>query len=122
MPKQTSAGSKKNSDATPKARGRGTATSGPKTDTSLNQARPTNQKPALQQRDAAKRETTRESRSAQSKLTSTGSPSAGAAASATKGEEEKRDQLYQRAAALGINGRSRMTKSELTAAIKDHGG
>jgi post-segregation antitoxin (ccd killing protein) len=45
-----------------------------------------------------------------------------AAASASKAEEETRDQLYQRAAALGINGRSRMTKSGLAAAIKEHGG
>ena len=94
----------------------------PQTGTSKNQARPSNRKPALQQRDKAQRETTRESRSAQSKLTSTGSKSAEAAASATKAEEETRDQLYQRAAQLGINGRSRMTKSALADAIRTHRG
>jgi len=92
----------------------------PQTDTSKNQMRPSNKKPAIHQRAEARRETTDQSRSAQSKLTSTGSPSAEAAGSATKAEEESRDALYQRAAALGINGRSRMTKAALTDAIKDH--
>jgi hypothetical protein len=96
----------------------------PQTDTSKNQARPSNRKPAIHQRDEARRETaretTRESRSAQSKLTSSGSPSAKAAGSATKAEEESRDALYQRAAALGINGRSRMTKAGLAEAIELH--
>ena len=92
----------------------------PKTDTSMNQARPSNKKPAIHQRAEAKRGTTSASRSAQSKLTSTGSPSAEAAGSATKVEEENRDALYQRAAVLGINGRSRMTKAALTEAIKQH--
>lgn len=59
--------------------------------------------------------------SSQSKLTSTGSPAARDAASATPDEERTRDQLYLRAAELGINGRSRMTKAELIAAIRQYG-
>lgn len=92
----------------------------PKTETTRNRAQGSNRQPAQHQRDAAKRETTRESRSAQSKLTSTGSPSARAAASASASEERTRDDLYQEAARLGINGRSRMTKSELVTAIEEH--
>ena len=94
----------------------------PRTETSKNQARTSNRKPAIAQRPEAQRETTRESRSAQSKLTSTGSRSAQAAASASQAEEDTRDALYQRAALLGINGRSRMTKAALADAIRDHGG
>lgn len=119
MPKQTSTASKTPSKKAPASTA---AKRPPKTSTSKDEARPSNQKPAIKQRAAAKRETTRESRSAQSKLTSTGSRSAEAAASASKDEERSRDALYQRAAALGINGRSRMTKAELTDAIRDHGG
>lgn len=70
--------------------------------------------------DEARRETTDQSRSAQSKLTSTGSPSAEAAGTASNAEEEERDALYLRAAELGINGRSRMTKADLTDAINEH--
>jgi len=120
--KAQSKSAKGSASKTSKTSGASTTKRTPQTDTSKNQARPSNRKPGVHQRTAAKRETTRESRSAQSKLTSTGSPSARAAASASKGEEATRDQLYQRAAALGINGRSRMTKAELTSAIKDHGG
>ncbi len=96
----------------------------PKTDTSKDQARPSNRRPGQHQRAEAMRETTRESRresgAAQSKLTSTGSRSARAAASASTEEERTRDQLYQEAALLGINGRSRMTKAELMTAIEGH--
>ncbi len=54
------------------------------------------------------------------KLSSTGSKSAQRGGRATEGQEETRDRLYQRAAELGINGRSRMTKSELQEAISGH--
>ena len=92
----------------------------PKTDTSKNQARPSNRRPGQHQRAEAKRETTRESRSAQSKLTSTGSRSARSASKASPEEERTRDELYQEAASLGINARSRMTKAELSTAIEEH--
>lgn len=71
---------------------------------------------------AVQRTTRERSRRVGSKLTSTGSPSARAAAQAEPGEERTRDQLYLRAAELGINGRSRMTKAELIAAIEEHHG
>ncbi|MGE3855682.1 MAG: hypothetical protein AB7G21_01845 [Dehalococcoidia bacterium] len=52
-----------------------------------------------------------------SKLTSTGSPQAKNAGELSEAEAETREQLYFRAAALGINGRSRMTKDALRDAI-----
>jgi hypothetical protein len=52
-----------------------------------------------------------------SKLTSTGSPQAENAGDLTEAESETREQLYFRAAALGINGRSRMTKEALRDAV-----
>ena len=52
-----------------------------------------------------------------SKLTSSGSPQAECAADMTDAESETRERLYFRAAALGINGRSRMTKAALRDAI-----
>ncbi len=55
-----------------------------------------------------------------SKLTSTGSPAAESAEDFSDAQEETRDRLYQRAAVLGINGRSRMTKSALQDAIARH--
>ena len=55
-----------------------------------------------------------------SKLTSTGSPQAANASALSAGESATRDQLYFRAAALGINGRSRMTKAALRDAISRH--
>ena len=58
-----------------------------------------------------------ESGASGSKLTSTGSPQADTAAAMSESAEETRDQLYFRAAALGINGRSRMTKAALREAI-----
>lgn len=36
-------------------------------------------------------------------------------------EERTRDELYQRAQELHVEGRSRMTKAELARAIRDHG-
>ena len=59
-------------------------------------------------------------RDSQSKLTSTGSEAAESAAEVTPAEEATRDALYQRAALLGINGRSRMTKDGLRRAIAAH--
>jgi hypothetical protein len=59
----------------------------------------------------------RDVRPSMSKLTSTGSPAAESAEDFSDAEEETRDRLYQRAAALGINGRSRMTKRALQDAI-----
>ncbi len=56
-------------------------------------------------------------KSSMSKLTSSGSPEARAAASGSAAAEATRDQLYLRAAELGINGRSRMTKQALIDAI-----
>ena len=58
-------------------------------------------------------------KTSQSKLTSTGSPAARRASKATDVQEATRDVLYQRAAELGINGRSRMTKDALLRAIRD---
>ena len=55
-----------------------------------------------------------------SKLTSSGSRAAESADEFTSAEEETRDRLYQRAAVLGINGRSRMTKQSLQEAIARH--
>lgn len=55
-----------------------------------------------------------------SKLTSTGSPASRRASGGSRAQEETRDALYQRAAALGINGRSRMTREALANAIRDH--
>lgn len=52
-----------------------------------------------------------------SKLTSTGSPQAQNAGALSEADAETRERLYFRAAALGINGRSRMTKDALRAAI-----
>lgn len=51
-----------------------------------------------------------------SKFTSSGSPQARNAAALTDAESETRE-LYLRAAALGINGRSRMTKDTLRDAV-----
>lgn len=56
-------------------------------------------------------------RRVQSKLTSTGSAAAESADAVSAEAEYTRDQLYVQAAALGINGRSRMTKAALTEAI-----
>lgn len=64
------------------------------------------------------RDDPRRSRSAISKLTSTGSDVANEAAGATAIEEQTHDALYQRAAALGISGRSRMTNAALAEAIR----
>src|SRR5690606_23459660 len=120
----------------------------PKTSTSMNQARPSNRRAGpMHQEPAAKRENTRGlsttlektrkqatkggsrhngertgGETSQSKLTSTGSRSASRAASVSPSEEQTRDQLYLRAAELGINGRSRMTKPELIDAIRSHSG
>ena len=52
-----------------------------------------------------------------SKLTSMGSPQAVTAAAMSAADSSTRERLYFRAAALGINGRSRMTKEALRAAI-----
>lgn len=57
-----------------------------------------------------------------SKLTSTGSPQARNASELSEEDAETRDALYFRAAALGINGRSRMTKEALRDAISRHEG
>lgn len=61
----------------------------------------------------------REDRKARSmsKLTSAGAP-AEAASRGSAAAERSRDQLYQRATELGINGRSRMTKERLARAIE----
>ena len=56
-------------------------------------------------------------RESASKLTSSGSPQARNAAALADAESETREQLYLRAAALGINGRSRMTKDTLRDAV-----
>jgi hypothetical protein len=98
----------------------------PKT-TSMNQARPSNRRAVIHQEPAATRENTRGlsttlDQTSQSKLTSTGSRAAARASSATPSEEQTRDQLYFRAAELGINGRSRMTKAALVDAIRSHTG
>ncbi len=68
---------------------------------------------------ATHRKSAKSSSTSQSKLTSTGSPAARRASKASEGQEATRDALYQRAAALGINGRSRMTKAALLSAIRD---
>ncbi len=60
------------------------------------------------------------SRRPMTKLSSTGSDEALRAAEASPLEEKTRDQLYQRAAELGINGRSRMTIDALRTAIAEH--
>lgn len=52
-----------------------------------------------------------------SKLTSSGSPQARNAGAMSEADAETREHLYFRAAALGISGRSRMTKDALRAAI-----
>lgn len=70
-------------------------------------------------RSRAKTEVAQGGRSG-SKLTSTGSPQAANASELSARESETRDQLYFRAAALGINGRSRMTKAALRDAISRH--
>lgn len=67
---------------------------------------------------AATKSGPRQARS-QSKLASSGQP-ARRESRATEAQEQTRDALYQEAAALGINGRSRMTKVELVRAIESH--
>ena len=58
-------------------------------------------------------------RRSMSKLTSSGAP-AEAASKGSAADERTKDDLYRRAAELGINGRSRMTKDALARAIEIH--
>lgn len=64
----------------------------------------------------------RPSTASMTKLSSTGSQSARRGSRASAQQEETRDRLYQRAAELGVNGRSRMTKAELMEAIQAKSG